>query len=79
MKRIQAACLEQIILFQLKEDLFGEEAVRMVDAEYERYLQHMDRCRTEYRILEKSRQSDGSLLVKLKKQYNHYDCKPYMN
>ena len=79
MKRIMAACLEQTVHFQLKEDLPREEAVSLVDTEYERYLQHMDRCRTEYRILEKTRQEDGSIVVKLKKQYNHYDCSPYMN
>ena len=79
MKRIKAACLEQTICFTLKEDLAHAEAVRYVQAEYEHYLAQMDRNRTQYRILEKTEQPDGSLLVRLKKQYNSYDCSPYMN
>lgn len=79
MKRIKAACLEQTIHFMLKEDLPREEAVRFVEAEYAHYLAQMDRNRTPYRILEKTEQPDGSILVKLKKQYNGYDCKPYMD
>jgi len=79
MKRIKAACLEQTVHFLLKEDLPREEAVRFAEAEYAHYLAQMDRNRTSYRILEKTEQPDGSILVKLKKQYNGYDCKPYMD
>lgn len=78
MKRIKAACLEQTIYFLLKDDLPHEQAVKFVEAEYDHYLAQMERSRTEYRILEKTEQPDGSLLVKLKKQYNGYNCKPYM-
>ena len=78
MKRIKAACLEQTIHFQLKEDLPREEAVDFVELEYQRYLQHLDHCRTAYRVLEEQRLEDGSILVMLKKQYNHYDCTPYL-
>ena len=63
----------------LKEDLPHDEAVQFVKAEYEHYLAQLERNRTQYRILEKTEQPDGSLLVKLKKQYNSYDCTPYMN
>ena len=79
MKRIKAACLEQTIHFMLKEDLPHDEAVQFVKAEYEHYLAQLERNRTQYRSLEKTEQPDGSLLVKLKKQYNSYDCTPYMN
>ena len=79
MKRIKAACLEQTIHFMLKEDLPHDDAVQFVKAEYEHYLAQLERNRTQYRILEKTEQPDGSLLVKLKKQYNSYDCTPYMN
>ncbi len=78
MKRIKAACLEQTIHFLLKDDLPHEQAVKFVEAEYDHYLAQLERSRTEYRILEKTEQPDGSLLVKLKKQYNGYNCKPYM-
>ena len=76
MKRIKAACLEQIIHFQLKDDLPRDQAVKFVEAEYTRYLAQLERSRTEYRIPEKAEQPDGSPLVKLKKQYNGYDCNP---
>ena len=66
MKRIKAACLEQTIHFMLKEDLPHDEAVQFVKAEYEHYLAQLERNRTQYRILEKTEQPDGSLLVKLK-------------
>ena len=79
MKRIKAACLEQTVHFQMKEELRREEAVKYVQAEYEHYLAQMDRSRTRYQILEKTEQPDGSIIVKLKKQYNSYDCSPYMN
>ena len=79
MKRIKAACLEQTVHFQMKEELRREEAVKYVQAEYEHYLAQMDRSRTRYQILEKTEQPDGSIIVKLKKQDNSYDCSPYMN
>lgn len=79
MKRIKAACLEQTIHFMLKDDLPHEEAVRYVQAEYEHYLAQMERNRTAYKILNKETQEDGSLIIKIKKQYNSYDCTPYMD
>ena len=79
MKRIKAACLEQTIHFMLKEDMPREEAVPAVQAAYAHHIAQMDRNRTRYQILEKTGQPDGSLVVKLKKQYNNYDCSPYMD
>ena len=79
MKRIKAACLEQTIHFMLKDDMPREEAVQAVQAEYAHYIAQMDRNRTRYQILENKELPDGSLLVKLKKQHNSYDCSPYMD
>ena len=79
MKRIKAACLEQTIRFVMKDDIPREEARQMVQAEYRHYLEQMDRNRTGYKVLEELPQPDGSLVVKLKKQYNNYDCSPYMD
>lgn len=78
MKRIKAACLEQTVHFLLKDDLPHEMAVQAVRAEYEHYQNQMRRSRTRFRILEEQEQPDGSLAVKLKKQYNHYDSDPYL-
>ena len=53
--------------------------MKYAEAEYAHYLAQMDKNRTAYRILEKSVQPDGSILVKLKRQYNSYNCEPYMD
>ena len=72
MKRIKAACLEQTVHFLLKDDIPHDEAVKYAEAEYAHYLAQMDRNRIRYQILENTQLEDGSILVKLKKQYNNY-------
>ena len=79
MKRIKAACLQQTIHFQLKEGLERDEAVRGVQEEYQRYKAQLDRNRTTYRILSESPQSDGSLIIEIKKQYNTRPVGDYLN
>ena len=78
MKRIQSACLEQTIRFVIKDDIPREEARQMVQAEYRHYLEQMDRNRTGYKVLEELPQADGSLIVRLKRQYNNYDVGDYL-
>lgn len=78
MKRIQSACLEQTIRFVMKDDIPREEARQMVRAEYRHYLEQMDRNRTGYKVLEELPQADGSLIVRLKRQYNNYDVGDYL-
>ena len=78
MKRIQFACLEQTIHFMLKDDVPKQTALRAVDLEYASYKAQMERNRTQYKIVEETRLEDGSLLIKIKKQYNNYDCGEYM-
>lgn len=78
MKRIQSACLEQTIRFAMKDDIPREEARQMVQAEYRHYLEQMDRNRTGYKVLEELPQTDGSLTVRLKRQYNNYDVGDYL-
>ena len=77
MKRIQSACLEQTIRFVMKDDI-PREARQMVQAEYRHYLEQMDRNRTGYKVLEELPQADGSLIVRLKRQYNNYDVGDYL-
>ena len=38
----------------------------------------MDRRRIPYRILEEAAQPDGSLVIKIKKQYNNQPVGPYL-
>ena len=79
MKRVQSACLEQTVHFQLKEDVIGHAAaLRAVAEEVEQYKAQMDRKHVKHKILEETTQPDGSILVKIKRQYNNYDCGDYL-
>ena len=70
MKRIQAACICQTLHFMLKEDVAHDWAVKQVKQEVEHYKMQLERNRTKYRILEENVQPDGSIIVKVIKQYN---------
>ncbi|NUU74336.1 hypothetical protein [Paenibacillus xylanilyticus] len=78
MKRVLYACIEQTIHFRLKEDTKHEIAVRGVQAELEDFKTTLNRKRKKYKILEETNQPDGSIIVKLKRQYADYDCDIYM-
>ena len=54
MKRIKAACLEQTVHFQLKDDLGHAAAARAVKEEYEHYKMQLERSRTRYKIVEET-------------------------
>lgn len=79
MKRIKAACLEQTICFQMKDDLSPELARQQVRQEYEFYKSQMDRRKTKYRIIEENEQPDGSLIIRIKKQNNTQPVGDYLD
>lgn len=79
MKRVKAACLEQTLHFMLKEDLGHALAVSEVKKELAHYKEQLERSHTKYQILSEEQQPDGSLLVRIKKQYNNHDCGAYMD
>lgn len=79
MKRIKAACLEQTIHFQLKDGISLEQAKRQVRQEYESYKAQMDRHRIQYKIIEEAEQSDGSLIIRIKKQNNTQPVGSYLD
>ncbi len=70
MKRIKAACICQTLHFMLKEDIDHDLAVRQVQEEVERYKHGLERNRTQHKILEETTQPDGSVIIKIIKQYN---------
>ena len=78
MKRIKAACLLQTVHFQLKEDLHHTWGGSGVRDEVAHYKKQLERHRTRYQILGEAEQPDGSIVIHLKKQYNHYDCGEYI-
>ncbi len=79
MKRIKAACICQTLHFQIKGDLGHDYAVRMAKEEVTHYKQQLDRNRTKYKIIEESDQPDGSVIVKIIKQYNSNDVGDYLD
>lgn len=70
MKRIQSACICQTLHFTLKEDVEHLYAVRQVKEEVEQYKKNLEHNHTLYKIVEQTDQPDGSILVKVIKQYN---------
>lgn len=79
MKRIKHACLAQTIHFMLKEDLPQAEAARGVQNDISVYKAQLERSRTKHRIVSEEIQADGSVILKIIKQYNHYDCGDYLD
>lgn len=72
MKRIKAACILQTLVFAQKEDcgLSREQQLRQNRDDVTRYKATMDKTHTRYQIAEETEQSDGSMLVRVRKQYN---------
>lgn len=79
MKRIKAACIEQTIHFQLKEDVEHAVAAHAVKDELEHYKNQLNRNRTKYAIVEETIQPDDSIIIKIKKQYTGHSCGDYLN
>lgn len=78
MKRVKYACLEQTIAFTLKEDISRAEAEVELKNELAAYKERMTKSLTKFKIIEEVPQADGSVLLKVKKQYNSYNCGDYL-
>lgn len=72
MKRVKAACILQTLVFLQRDDcdLSKEQQIKANHDEVNRYKLGMDKKGTRYQILEETEQSDGSVLVRVRKQYN---------
>ena len=70
MKRVKAACICQTLHFMLKEDVGHDYALKLVKEEYGQYRAKLERNHTQYKIVEETEQPDGSIMVKIMKQYN---------
>ena len=78
MKRIQSACICQTLHFSLKEPLSYEETLKQTRYEVQHYQSTLDRSHVQYRILEENIQPDGSIIVKVIKQYNQSPVGSYL-
>ncbi len=79
MKRIKAACICQTLHFMLKEDVEHSEAVNLVKREVEQYKRGLDNKHTQYKIVEETDQPDGSIMIKIVKQYNTSPVGDYLD
>lgn len=79
MKRVKAACICQTLHFMLKEDVEHSLAVQQVREDVERYKRALERNRTQYRIVEEKEQPDGSVMMKVIKQYNQCPVGDYLS
>ncbi|MDD3921273.1 MAG: hypothetical protein PHO41_08905 [Eubacteriales bacterium] len=79
MKRVKAACICQTLHFMRKDDTPGEYAKKLVKEDVAHYKQTLDRSRTQYRIVEEAEQPDGSVIIKVIKQYNSSPIGAYLN
>ena len=72
MKRIQAACIMQTLVFSQKEELglSREKALSLNQAEFQHYKDAMEKTRTRYQIQDVQEREDGAILVHVRKQYN---------
>ena len=79
MKREKAACICQTLHFMLKEDVGHDYAVKLVKEEVEHYKRNLERNHTQYKIMDESEQPDGSVLLKVIKQYNNSPVGNYLD
>ena len=72
MKRVRSACIMQTLVFCQREELCltAENAVELNKAEYEKYKSDLEKTGTRYQILSEKEESNGSVAVKIRKQYN---------
>ena len=72
MKRVKAACIFQTLIFSQKDDcgISIEQQLKLNRGEVEKYKILLERSHTRYQITDEKEQADGSILVKVRKQYN---------
>lgn len=79
MKRVKAACICQTLHFMLKEDAEHNWAVKQVEYEVEQYKKNLERKQTKYKIVDEAVQPDGSVIMKIIKQYNASPVGDYLD
>ena len=82
MKRVQAACILQTLIFQQKDDCYfsKEKKIALNKEEVEKYKASLEKNKTRFQIVEETLQPDGAILVRVRKQYNDKtDVAEYFN
>lgn len=72
MKRIKAACILQTLVFSQKEEagLSPEEALKLNRNDVESYKKSLVRTATRHQITQEEELPDGSIIIRVRKQYN---------
>lgn len=72
MKRVKAGCIMQTLVFMQKNDgyLSRNSILEANRREIERYFQTLDRTHTRYQIVSQEELEDGSIILRIRKQYN---------
>ncbi len=79
MKRIKSACICQTIHFMLKDGISNDFNKRQVLAEVENYKNSLEKNKTQHKIVEETVQDDGSVIIRIIKQYNASPVGDYLN
>ncbi len=72
MKRVKSACILQTLVFMQKPELnySKDRAQKFNEEEFEHYKATLERAKTRYQIVGTKIEEDGSLVVRVRKQYN---------
>jgi hypothetical protein len=73
-----SACLEQTLHFQLKEGVTHAFAVKNVNDELAQFKTRLENQNIKFKVIEEIVQPDDSIILKIKRQYNDYDCGDYL-
>lgn len=79
MKRIQQACICQTLRFFLKDDFPKNQAEQQLAWEVQHYKDSLVKNRVAHKILEEKTLDDGSVVIKLIKQYNQSPVGDYLD
>ncbi len=72
MKRVKAACILQTLVFSQKPETEYDKAESLCAnrKEVEHYINMLEQAKTRYQIDTQEEQEDGSIIVRIKKQYS---------
>lgn len=71
MRRILTACLLQTMRFDTVKDADAR-------SDYQNYCERLKKSGTKFQIEEEKTEPDGSIVIKIRKQYNSYKTDGYM-
>ncbi len=79
MKRVKAACVCQTLHFMVKDDLKYDIVVKLISEEVAKYKTTLTRKRIKFKILSEETQPDGSVIIKIIKQYSMCPVGEYLD